>query len=108
MDVILPEVVANLRTFAQNPHGLGFLKRCMSHCRDAISQQQLINALSVHAMVLVQGPFGNYAVQHALEEWGGEVCRPLIQALTGRYAQLSIQKFSSNVVEQSLHYAPPP
>lgn len=105
MDVILPEVVANLRTFAQNPHGLGFLKRCMSHCRDAISQQQLINALSVHALDLVQGPFGNYAVQHALEEWGGEACDKIIQALVEKVVQLSIQKFSSNVVEQMLKCA---
>ena len=36
--------------------------------------------MSAHALDLVQGPYGNYAVQHALEEWGGEACLPIIQA----------------------------
>jgi len=107
LDVILPEVLHNLRTFAHNPHGLGLIKKCISQCKDgSLSQKQLLEALSMHALDLVQGPFGNYAVQHALEEWGAEVCKPIIQALSERLVQLSIQKFSSNVVEQMLQCAP--
>lgn len=106
VDVILPEVMQNMCTFANNPHGLGFLKKCISECRDDWSKQQLISGMSVHVLDLVQGPFGNYAVQHVLEEWGSEVCQPIIQILSERLVQLSIQKFSSNVVEQLLHCAP--
>jgi len=146
--------------------------------RDAILEQ-----LTLHALDLVQSPYGNYAVQHALEEyakadwmpfhhadcpadmddgdyiWNGNtpyenmrlgrageeeantntitnpgvenvneyeyeceteqcvragppaapytgVCAPLLEALVGRYANLSVQKFSSNVVEKILMLGP--
>jgi len=105
LNVILVEVIRNLCTFGNNPHGLGFLKKCISECRDDWSRKQLLDALSLHALDLVQGPFGNYAIQHALEEWGSEVCKPIIEALSEKLVQLSIQKFSSNVVEQMLHLA---
>jgi len=106
LDVILPVVIGNLQTFAHNPHGLGVLKKCISHYKDHVCRQQLLESLSLHALNLVQGPFGNYAVKHALEEWGAEVCKPIIQAFSQRLVQLSIQKFSSNVVEQMLHCSP--
>lgn len=51
-------------------------------------------------MDLVQSPYGNYAIQHALEEWGGQRCQPILRKMEGRLMQLSIQKFSSNVVEK--------
>lgn len=106
LDVILQEVLHNLRTFAQHPHGLGFIKKCISECRDVSSQKQLIEGLSIHALDLCRDQFGNYAVQHALEEWGAEACGPIIQALSERLVQLSLQKFSSNVVESMLLCAP--
>ncbi|CAJ1352016.1 unnamed protein product [Effrenium voratum] len=58
------------------------------------------------ALDLVQGPYGNYAIQHALEEWGGQRCQPVLQKLEGRMMQLSIQKYSSNVVEKLFSSAP--
>lgn len=105
-DVILSQVCQNVVVIASSPHGLGVLKTCIaqSTCRD--SQHALLRGLSLHACELAQAPYGNYAIQHALEEWGGETCLPIIQALRGRLVQLSIQKFSSNVVEHVLNLAP--
>lgn len=106
IEVIVPEVLRNLHTFATNPHGLGFLKKCITECKDPRLQRRFVECMSPHALDLVQDPFGNYAVQHVLEEWGVEVCRPILQALSGKLVQLSIQKFSSNVVELMLQISP--
>mmetsp|Transcript_53972 Transcript_53972/g.101338 ORF Transcript_53972/g.101338 Transcript_53972/m.101338 type:complete len:784 (-) Transcript_53972:280-2631(-) len=107
LDTILPEVLRNFHILAHNPHSLGILKKCISQSRSGMSQQVLLETLSKHAVEFAQSTFGNYAVQHAFEEWGGEICEPIVQALAGKLVQLSIQKFSSNVVEQMLISAMP-
>jgi len=111
-EMILQEVAHGLSTIAHNTHGLCILKKCISHHRPAPDrpgayENLLLEEMSYRALELIQGPYSNYAVQHALEEWGGEVCLPIINALTGRLVELSIQKFSSNVVEHVLQLAPP-
>lgn len=107
LDTILHEVLRNLHILANNPHSLGILKKCISQSRFGIGQQLLLQTLSKHAVEFAQNTFGNYAVQHAFEEWGGDICEPIVQALAGKLVQLSIQKFSSNVVEQMLISALP-
>lgn len=105
-DVVISRIAGNMRAIAHNPHGLAVLKRVISLAQPGEQRRLLLRELSHHAVDLVQGPFGNYAVQHAIEEWGGAECEPMIKALQGRLLQLSIQKFSSNVVELLLRHAP--
>jgi len=106
-DMVIREVVRHLHILVHNPQGLCVIKKCISQSRSGNNQQQLLREMVGQVCSLAQGPCSNYAVQHALEEWGGEVCRPLIQALQGKLVQLSIQKFSSNVVEHALRFTPP-
>lgn len=107
-DWIYGPVVQSLAEVAHHPHGLCVLKKCISQAKlSGKHQDMLLSQLSRHALDLVQSPYGNYAIQHALEEWGGDTCTPIFQALEGRIMQLSIQKFSSNVVEKIFAQAPP-
>ena len=46
--------------------------------------------------------FGNYVVQYVLELGQSEASAAVVAALGGHYAELSMQKFSSNVVEKVL------
>ena len=50
----------------------------------------------------VLDPFGNYVVQYVLELKRGDLTRGIAQALQGSFAELSLQKFSSNVIEKCL------
>lgn len=107
LDMVLREVLSNLSVMAHNPHSLCILKKCISSSKSGTRHEECLQCLSQQAVELAQGPYGNYAVQHALEEWGGDACEPIIQALIGKVAHLSIQKFSSNAVEQMLRLAAP-
>lgn len=49
-----------------------------------------------------QDAFGNYVVQYVLELGRPEASACVIQKLRGNLAELSLQKFSSNVVEKCL------
>ena len=51
---------------------------------------------------LSQDAFGNYVVQYVLELGQPEASASIIQKLQGNLAELSLQKFSSNVVEKCL------
>ncbi len=49
-----------------------------------------------------QDAFGNYVVQYVLELGQVDASRAVIRVLAGQFAELSMQKFSSNVVEKCL------
>lgn len=106
-DWIYGPIVNNLVEVAHHPYGLCVLKKCISQAQaQGRHHDQLLNQLAVHALDLVQSPYGNYAIQHALEVWGGPRCVSIFDSLEGTIMQLSIQKFSSNVVEKILDAAP--
>ena len=61
--------------------------------------------IAAQALVLSQDPFGNYVVQYILDlslPWANA---EVMMRLAGNYAELSMQKFSSNVVEKCLKLA---
>jgi hypothetical protein len=49
-----------------------------------------------------QDAFGNYVVQYVLELGQSEASQAIITQLNSHFAELSMQKFSSNVVERCL------
>ena len=60
-----------------------------------------------NAKKLVLDPFGNYVVQYVLELKRADLTRGIAQALQGAFAELSLQKFSSNVIEKCLQAGDP-
>ena len=56
-------------------------------------------------MELAQNPYGNYAIQVALDSFPIKDCLPLLASFKGKYAQLSMLKFSSNAVEKCVEKA---
>mmetsp|Transcript_161245 Transcript_161245/g.297199 ORF Transcript_161245/g.297199 Transcript_161245/m.297199 type:complete len:1093 (+) Transcript_161245:123-3401(+) len=107
-DSIYIPVVDKMVEVAHHPYGLCVLKKCISQAKTPGTHQDLLlDQLARHALDLVQSPYGNYAIQHALEEWGALRCMLVLKSLEGRMMQLSIQKFSSNVVEKIFCSAPP-
>mmetsp|Transcript_20924 Transcript_20924/g.52392 ORF Transcript_20924/g.52392 Transcript_20924/m.52392 type:complete len:886 (-) Transcript_20924:261-2918(-) len=107
-DWIYRPVVDSLVEIAHHPYGLCVLKKCISQAKaPGHHHDMLLAQLANNALDLVQSPYGNYAVQHALDEWGGSRCTPIFKTLQGRMMQLSIQKFSSNVVEKLFCAATP-
>jgi len=105
--IIYERIVQRMAEVARHAYGLCALKCCISQ---AVVEQQycgLVHELAMHSLELVQNEYGNYAVQHALQVWGGNVCAPILRRLEGQIMHLSTQKCSSNVVEKILNVAPP-
>ncbi|KAJ0077769.1 hypothetical protein Patl1_37015 [Pistacia atlantica] len=87
---------------ATHQHGCCVLQRCISHSSGEY-RDNLIAEISVNGLRLAEDAFGNYVVQFILELKIPYAIRSLISEFEGNYVHLSIQKFSSHVVEKCLH-----
>lgn len=59
-----------------------------------------MNVITQNALPLVQDPFGNYVVQYVLELGDAKYSDDLIRRFIEPVRELSVQKFSSNVIEK--------
>jgi len=65
-------------------------------------RKRIIDAIIAHGLEIVQNPYGNYIIQEAYEKWGFETCKEIVKIIYQNFTSLSVQKFSSNVVEKSI------
>ena len=92
---ITREILGHVKELALDKLGVCVLKKC---CNDP----EIMNEILGDLLVLMQHPYGNYAVQSVLEIWKEEVAYEFSSAIQGRVAQLCLQKYASNVIEKAL------
>ncbi|EMD41536.1 hypothetical protein CERSUDRAFT_110088 [Gelatoporia subvermispora B] len=97
-------VAANCVEVATHRHGCCVLQRCIDHASDA-QRVQLVNEITYNALTLVQDPYGNYVVQYILDLNDNRFSDAVIRQFTGNVCALSVQKFSSNVIEKCVRVA---
>ena len=64
--------------------------------------KKLKNLLIENSLILIQNPFGNYALQTVIDNWELEDIKELIYTFKDKCVILSIQKYSSNVIERCI------
>lgn len=89
---------------ATHRHGCCVLQRCIDHASES-QKHQLVNEITNNGLTLVKDPYGNYVVQYVLDLNYPRMTANLIAQFMGHLAELSTQKFSSNVVEKCLNAA---
>lgn len=89
---------------ATHRHGCCVLQRCIDHATEE-QKRPLVQEIANQALVLARDPFGNYVVQYILDLGLSWANAEVMMRLVGNYAELSMQKFSSNVVEKCLKLA---
>lgn len=97
-------VVKDVLVITRHRHGCCVFQRCID-AADASQRNALVGKVIEHAVKLMQDPFGNYVVQYVLEKSRNNEAKRIIAQLQGRLEELSMQKFSSNVVEKCLQNA---
>ncbi|KAK4791556.1 hypothetical protein SAY86_031969 [Trapa natans] len=89
---------------ATDRHGCCVLQKCLNYSFGN-QRRRLIHEITSNALVLSQDPFGNYVVQFIFELDVPHATNEILDQLEGNFADLSMQKYSSNVVEKCLEYA---
>ena len=84
---------------ASHKHGCCVLQRCLDFATPQ-QKDQLVGEISKHTLVLVQDTFGNYVVQYILDLQVPNYIESINQHFIHHVCTLSIQKFSSNVIEK--------
>lgn len=71
-------------------------------CVNPDKSQLILRKILCHLDEIIQDPYGNYAIQHAMDVYGETNCGCLIERVLEKIVQLSIHKYSSNVVEKCI------
>jgi len=98
---IYNRAVSDCLAIATHRHGCCVLQRCLDHA-PASHREEIIGEVVRLAPKLVVDPFGNYVVQYILDLRQPPLTHAIVQALRGGFSELSLQKFSSNVIEKCL------
>ncbi|KAJ1645652.1 hypothetical protein LPJ64_002769 [Coemansia asiatica] len=101
---IYDSVAQSCSEVATHRQGCCVFQRCIDYSTGE-QKRQLVDVVIDEALALVQDPFGNYVVQYVLELGVSEFSEPLIKRFNGHICGLSVQKFSSNVMEKCIRIA---
>ncbi|GAK65653.1 RNA-binding protein [Moesziomyces antarcticus] len=99
-------VAAHCVEVATHRHGCCVLQRCIDHASEA-QRVQLVAEITYNALTLVQDPFGNYVVQYVLDLSIARFTDAVVRQFVGNVCLLSVQKFSSNVMEKCIRVSEP-
>ena len=92
---------ADCLAISTHRHGCCVMQRCLDRA-EGEQRQAIVSEVIRHARRLVADPFGNYVVQYILDLKQPALTLQVARALEGSLAELSLQKFSSNVIEKCL------
>ena len=92
---MITEFLGRVEELSVDKLGVCVIKKC---CNDP----EIMNEVLGRCLMLIQHPYGNYAVQCVLEQWKEEVAHEFLSAVRGKIIQLCLQKYASNVIEKAV------
>ena len=98
-------ILENFILLVNNSNGLCIVKKeiIIEYKRkNSKNYKKLKQLLIDNSLLLILNPFGNYALQMAIDNWDLEDIKDIINTFKGKGLLLSIQKYSSNVIERCI------
>ena len=88
-----------------NPFGVCVLIKLVKHTQDRSIPKKIANYITNgDPLSFIQHPYANYAVQILLSNTDLSDCDVIIETIIQNYLSLSMQKYSSNVVENCIKF----
>ena len=85
--------------------GVCVLIKLVKHSKDKMISKAIANYITDNdPLSFIQHPYANYAVQILINSTDLSYCDNIIETIVNNYLSLSMQKFSSNVVENCIKY----
>ncbi|KAK9802574.1 hypothetical protein WJX73_006290 [Symbiochloris irregularis] len=100
---IEPGVVA----LSRHPYGCRVVQRVLEHCDIEGVREQAMGQILEVAGTLAQDTYGNYVIQHILQQGDDTHRAQLMAMLKGHVVDMSMHKFASNVVEKGIEFGTP-
>ena len=88
-----------------DPFGVCVIMKLVKHTKDKLIHKKIADYITNNgALTFIQHPYANYAVQNLINCTDLSFCDNIIETIVDNYLSLSMQKFSSNVVENCIKY----
>ncbi len=95
-------VIDDFVILANNINSLCVVKKVIICAKSPGMRKKILDKIIESMDQIIQNAHGNYSIQVALEVFDGYYSKPIIQQFIGKFYQLSLLKYSSNVIEKSL------
>ena len=99
-DYINQFVIMNFLPLCKDVNGICLIKKFISENKDETITNNILLCLEKDYIEITQDQFGNYAVQHALDQYGYLKCYKILRLICNNIVYFANQKFSSNVVDK--------
>jgi len=102
---VAEEIVGHSLSLAMHPYGSRVIQRLL----EKVSWRRarpLLNEIKQHIITLSKNQYGNYIIQWIIEQYSRER-REIFLMLKGHVADLSREKFASNVIERAFENSTP-
>ncbi|XP_020115201.1 pumilio homolog 1-like [Ananas comosus] len=104
---IISAFYGHVVALSTHPYGCRVIQRVLEHCDNPKTQSIMMDEIMQSVCTLAQDQYGNYVIQHVLQQGKPEERSAIISKLAGQIVKMSQQKFASNVVEKCLTYGTP-
>jgi hypothetical protein len=99
-DYINSFIFKNFIFLCKDVNGICLIKKFINEKNSEKLKKNCINILTENCIEITVDQYGNYAIQHALDQYGYLNCMSIIKIIVNNIVGLSNQKFSSNVVDK--------
>jgi hypothetical protein len=95
-------VLNNFKDLCLNSNGICIIKNFIKTNTIEYNKKRINQEINNYFLMLAQSPFGNYGIQFVMEKWDHSELNDIKRLILENIYLLSIQQFSSNVVEKAI------
>ena len=95
-------ILRNFKDLCMDPNGICLIKNFIKTNTLVNNKIRINDEISKNFVVLAESPFGNYGIQYLMENWNKKELNGIKEKISENIYKLSIQQFSSNVVEKAI------
>ena len=95
-------IINNLRDLCIDSNGICLIKNFIKTNTLINDKKRIIIEIIKNFVILAESPFGNYGIQFLMDNWDRNELNDIKNKIMENLYNLSVQQFSSNVVEKSI------
>ena len=101
--IYLNEIILNnFKELCLDCNGICLIKNFIKTNTLINNKKRINEEISKNFVILAESPFGNYGIQYIMENWNKNELNDIKKKIIDNLYELSIQQFSSNVVEKGI------
>ena len=95
-------ILSNFKNLCMDSNGICLIKNFIKTNTLISNKKRIIEEIVKNFVVLAESPYGNYGIQYIMDNWDRNELNDFIKKIIENIYKLSIQQFSSNVVEKAI------